>query len=108
MRTSSFRSSSASIELTNTRGRASVLPPSRESSSDTAGTSGLRRNRTAVPPSASLSKGGARMHEDAPEILLVEDDPDDVELTLHAFEKHGMTRRIHVSRDGQDALEFLF
>jgi two-component system response regulator len=48
------------------------------------------------------------MHEDAPEILLVEDDPDDVELTLHAFEKHGMTRRIHVSRDGQDALEFLF
>lgn len=42
------------------------------------------------------------------EILLVEDDPNDVELTLHAFEKHNLANRVHVARDGEEALEFLF
>lgn len=42
------------------------------------------------------------------EILLVEDNPDDVELTLRAFSKHHVTNRIHVVRDGAEALEFLF
>jgi two-component system, response regulator len=42
------------------------------------------------------------------EILLVEDNPDDVELTLHAFEKHRVTNSIHVARDGAEALEFIF
>ncbi len=42
------------------------------------------------------------------EILLVEDNPNDVELTLHAFKKHNLTNKIHVARDGAEALEFLF
>ncbi|MFZ2098029.1 MAG: response regulator [Anaerolineales bacterium] len=42
------------------------------------------------------------------EILLVEDDPNDVELTLRAFKKNKLTNRIHVVRDGAEALEFLF
>ena len=42
------------------------------------------------------------------EVLLVEDNPDDVELTLHAFRKHQLTNHIHVVRDGVEALEFLF
>ncbi len=42
------------------------------------------------------------------EVLLVEDSPDDVELTLHAFQKHQLSNRIHVVRDGVEALEFLF
>ena len=42
------------------------------------------------------------------EILLVEDDPNDVELTLHALKKHNLTNRIQVVRDGAEALEFLF
>lgn len=42
------------------------------------------------------------------EILLVEDNPADVELTLHAFKKHKVTNKIHVVRDGAEALEFLF
>jgi len=41
------------------------------------------------------------------EILLVEDNPDDVELALHAFRKHKLTNRIVVARDGAEALEFL-
>lgn len=42
------------------------------------------------------------------EILLVEDNPNDVELTLHAFEKERLANRIHVARDGAEALEYLF
>ena len=46
--------------------------------------------------------------EHAVEILLVEDNPDDVELTLHAFEKQNLVNGIHVARDGAEALDFLF
>lgn len=42
------------------------------------------------------------------EILLVEDDPHDVELTLRALKRVNLTNRIHVVRDGVEALDFLF
>ena len=42
------------------------------------------------------------------EILLVEDNPNDVELTLHALKKNNLTNHIHVVRDGAEALEYLF
>lgn len=42
------------------------------------------------------------------EILLVEDNPNDVELTLHAFKRHNLSNRIQVVRDGAEALDFLF
>src|SRR5947209_19601549 len=42
------------------------------------------------------------------EILLVEDNMDDVELTLHALRKGNLANHIHVARDGEEALEFLF
>ena len=45
---------------------------------------------------------------DEVEILLVEDNPDDVKLALHAFKKHKLANRIHVVRDGAEALEFIF
>lgn len=46
---------------------------------------------------------------DAPiEILLVEDNPNDVELTLHVFREHHLANRIHVARDGAEALEYVF
>ncbi|TLY36621.1 MAG: response regulator [Nitrospirae bacterium] len=48
------------------------------------------------------------MLENTVEILLVEDNPDDVELTLHAFRKHNLANRVHVARDGAEALDFLF
>jgi two-component system response regulator len=42
------------------------------------------------------------------EILLVEDNPEDEELTIRALKKHNLANRIHVTRDGHEALEFLF
>ncbi len=48
------------------------------------------------------------MTEHPIEILLVEDDPDDVELTLHVLKKHNLANRIEVVRDGAEALEFIF
>ncbi|MBX3728576.1 MAG: response regulator [Candidatus Sumerlaeia bacterium] len=42
------------------------------------------------------------------EILLVEDNPDDVELTLHALKRYKLANRIDVVRDGEEALDYLF
>ena len=41
------------------------------------------------------------------EILLVEDDPDDVELALRALNRHNLANRVRVARDGVEALEYL-
>jgi two-component system response regulator len=41
-------------------------------------------------------------------ILLVEDNPDDEELTLRALKKNKITNKIEVVRDGAEALDFLF
>jgi DNA-binding response OmpR family regulator len=41
------------------------------------------------------------------EILLVEDNPNDLELAIHAFEKHKFANTIEVARDGQEALDYL-
>ncbi|MFP2960058.1 response regulator [Myxococcus sp. 1LA] len=41
-------------------------------------------------------------------ILLVEDNPDDADLTLRAFRRAGVTRRVDVVMDGVEALDYLF
>jgi two-component system response regulator len=46
--------------------------------------------------------------EDPVEILLVEDDPNDVEMTLHAFKEINLANRLQVVRDGAEALDFIF
>ena len=42
------------------------------------------------------------------EILLVEDNPNDVELAMHALKKHNLANRIQVVRDGAEALDYIF
>jgi CheY-like chemotaxis protein len=41
-------------------------------------------------------------------ILLVEDDPKDVELTLAALEEHHLANKVTVVRDGEKALDYLY
>jgi len=41
-------------------------------------------------------------------ILLVEDDPKDIELTLAALAEHNLTNAVEVARDGVEALDYLY
>lgn len=48
------------------------------------------------------------MNDNSVEVLLVEDNPSDVELVLKALKKHHLNISMHVARDGVEALDFIF
>lgn len=48
------------------------------------------------------------MYSDAVEILLVEDNPSDLEVSLRALKEHNLCNNVHVARDGEEALDFIF
>ncbi len=48
------------------------------------------------------------MNTNKVEILLVEDNPTDVELTLRTLKKHHLANHVHVVGDGAEALDFIF
>jgi CheY-like chemotaxis protein len=52
--------------------------------------------------------GSGSQTKELVEILLVEDNPRDVQLALRGFEKAKITNPVHVVRDGVEALDFLF
>jgi CheY-like chemotaxis protein len=45
---------------------------------------------------------------DLKRILLVEDNPNDIELTLAAFEENNLANEVVVARDGEEALDYLY
>jgi two-component system response regulator len=47
-------------------------------------------------------------HDHAVEVLLVEDNPADVDLAMHALARGNLADDVHVVRDGAEALEFIF
>jgi two-component system response regulator len=48
------------------------------------------------------------MLENVLDIILVEDNPDDVELTLDALKTHKLSNRVKVLRDGEEAVDYFF
>ncbi len=42
------------------------------------------------------------------DILLIEDNPNDIELTIRALKKNKMDFKLHICRNGEEALDFLF
>ena len=46
--------------------------------------------------------------EDMIEVLLVEDNPSDVKLTLRALKKNNLSNKVHVVNDGAEALDFIY
>lgn len=42
------------------------------------------------------------------EILIVEDNPNDAELTIRSLRKHNLANSIHLAEDGAEALDFIF
>ncbi len=47
-------------------------------------------------------------NENVADILLVEDNPNDVELTLRALKKHNLANNVFVIKDGEEALDYIF
>jgi two-component system, response regulator len=48
------------------------------------------------------------MNSSAVEILLVEDNPSDLEVALRALKEQNMCNNVQVARDGEEALDFIF
>ena len=48
------------------------------------------------------------MFEGPVELLLVEDNPADRELTLHVLKRHNLANRVKIARDGAEALDYFF
>ena len=46
--------------------------------------------------------------QDVVEVLLVEDNPQDAELTIRALKRHNLANRLYHVEDGAEALDFLF
>lgn len=42
------------------------------------------------------------------DILIAEDNPNDLELALHGLKKYKLANKIHICRDGEEVLQFLF
>ena len=42
------------------------------------------------------------------EVLMVEDSEEDLQLALRAFKKANLLNRVHVARDGEEALDYVF
>src|ERR1700730_14698262 len=62
-----------------------------------------------IPVSTLFAQaGGGTQAKQLVDILLVEDNPEDVHLTLRGFEKVKITNSVHVVRDGVEALDFIF
>src|SRR5476651_855492 len=96
------------IALPTTKARAWVWPSCSESCSVTEAGFGPRRHSIRARPFHSLSHKDLVMTNNGIEILLIEDNPNDEMLALHAFKRQKVANNVFVVRDGAEALEYIF
>src|SRR3989440_4509231 len=112
MRTSCSACFSVCIPPLNSRAPALASPPCGASSTGTADGSGRKAPSIRERRSTSLCDdplpAGLEALVNPGKILLVEDNPDDVALTLRALKSHNITNDVVVAPDGAQALEYLF
>src|SRR6202048_1442931 len=99
--------SRGAIALRISKAPASASRSCSASSIATAGASGPKRRLTRARHSTSRREFQI-MTDQRAEILLVEDNLNDVKLTMNAFKTANLANSVHVARDGVEALEFLF
>src|SRR5512145_1912140 len=91
----------------NSKEQASVWRLCSGSSAATAGAFGQRANRKRAQHSIFLYLARRiQMTNDNIDVLLVEDNPRDAELTIRAFKKNNLTDRLFHAQDGAEALDF--
>src|SRR5439155_18876174 len=108
MWTNSSASSSACTAPTSTKGPAWAWQSCSVSSIVMEDASGPRLRSIRVQHFPLPLRERPTMREHVIEILLAEDNPSDVRLTLHALNRYNITNIIHVVRDGAEALDFIF
>jgi len=64
--------------------------------------------QTSQPPSSVHRPPKSSAPRELADILLVEEDPSDADLTLRALRKARIANRVHVVRDGEEALHYVF
>src|ERR1051326_2687344 len=108
--TNSSVSSNGSIQRTNSAGPASVSRSSSESFNGTAAGFGRSQPPGRARPSRSRypKRQEEKMDDREVEILLVEDNESDLELTLRALRKVTLANKFSAVRDGAEALDYLF
>src|SRR5450631_1145296 len=86
-----------------TKAPAWAWPSCSESSTVTEAAFGPKPSLTRARPFPSRSNEDRNMLENSVEILLVEDNPNDEMLALHAFKRQNVANNVYVVRDGAEA-----
>src|SRR5207249_6685866 len=107
---SSLGSSSACTARNSSRGRASAWRTCAGSSTAMAAAPGPKEPSRRAPLFISRYRTweGMVMVAEVKRILLVEDSPNDVELTLAALAENHLANEVVVARDGEEALDYLY
>ena len=87
--------------------RSSPPSPARARTAPATRARAARRNQAARTPAPSPEEH-CMCDLEPIEVLLVEDDPGDELMTREAFEDNKIRNRLHVARDGEEALDFLY
>jgi CheY-like chemotaxis protein len=68
----------------------------------------LNQEKRSTSPHGNAYKEEKVTQDEAPEIILIEDNPHDAEMALRALKKQGLAGKVQLLQDGAEALDFIF